>query len=104
MDWPCQARLIELHAVGSAQLVIRTTMIDHAAPARPGDADGLQRLASLHRELAANEPHGVGGPQAHGRRQDRNVELVLPAPFPVGQLHDPVRAVSAGRPDGSRSW
>jgi metallophosphoesterase (TIGR03767 family) len=87
MDWPCQARLVELEALESGELAVRLTMIDHAAAARPADnTESLWRLAAVHRELAANEPAGVGGPGAHGRPGDRNVELLLPAPFPLGDL------------------
>jgi metallophosphoesterase (TIGR03767 family) len=87
MDWPCQARLVELLAVDSGDLMVRLTMVDHAAAARPGDnAEGLWRLAAVHRELAANEPFGVGGKGAHGTVGDRNVELLVPAPFPLAGL------------------
>ncbi|MFG1796418.1 hypothetical protein [Nocardia sp. NPDC049149] len=81
-EWPCQVRQLELLLPepdsADAVLIIRSTMIDHAAPVRPGTALDLWDLASLHRELAANEPSRVGGPHSAGTAADRNVELVVP--------------------------
>ncbi len=81
-EWPCQARLLELELPDPSPpdelLVIRSTMIDHAAPARPSQALDLWDLAAIHRELAANEPARVGGPHSEGETTDRNVELVVP--------------------------
>lgn len=80
-DWPSQARLVEIVANGDGTLSVLCTMVDHPAPADPRDADGLLELAALHRELAANAPtrgletSRIGGPL------DRNVELLLRAPF-----------------------
>lgn len=81
MDWPCQARFVELGVIESGEVSITATMVDHQAPPLPDDAEGVEFLAALHRELAANEPHGVGGPDAHGERYDRNVVMLVPAPF-----------------------
>lgn len=81
MDWPCQARFLELGLTESGDVSITATMVDHQAPPLPDDAQGVEFLAALHRELAANEPHGVAGPNAHGERYDRNVVLLAPAPF-----------------------
>jgi len=81
IDWPGQARLIELVSNGDGTLSVLCTMVDHAAAADPAKAGGPYRLASIHRELAANDPHcGVKSGFA-GTPADRNVELVLPAPF-----------------------
>jgi metallophosphoesterase (TIGR03767 family) len=81
-EWPCQARLLELllpePGPSGDTLMIRSTMIDHAAPARPTTALDVWDLAAIHRELAANEPTRVGGPHAEGESTDRNVELVVP--------------------------
>lgn len=82
--WPCQARLVEVVANGNGTLSVLCTMVDHAAPPHPADADGVFRLAAIHRELAANDPHGGPASGLQGRPADRNVELVIPAPFPVG--------------------
>ena len=62
------------------------TMVDHAGPTSYGahPASPLE-LASLSRELGANDwQEGVSPPGTDGRRgrlEDRNVELLLPAPF-----------------------
>lgn len=98
MDWPCQARVVELVALDSGELMVRLTMVDHAGRAAPEDNhETLWRLAALHRELASNEPAGVGGPQAHGLATDRNVELVVPAPFPLESLQADRRSMTSGR-------
>lgn len=80
-DWPVQARMIELVGNGDGSLSIFGTLVDHAAPPEPGDAEGLWRLASIHREVAANDPHRGWGSTAAGDVTDRNVELVLPFPY-----------------------
>lgn len=82
-DWPCQARLIEIVWHPGDLISIFGTIVDHSGPANPSAAEGLSRLASIHRELAANDPHaGIDG-GAHGEARDRNVELLIPAPFPL---------------------
>jgi metallophosphoesterase (TIGR03767 family) len=83
IDWPCQGRLVEIVANGDGTLSIVCTMVDHAAPPDPREASGVWRLAALHRELAANDPHAGIKSGRSGRPEDRNVELVLPAPFPI---------------------
>jgi len=71
VDWPCQARLVELFATGDGLLAIATTMLDH-------DGEGL---AGLHRELAANVPLNGFESRRAGTPLDRNTVLLLPAPF-----------------------
>jgi metallophosphoesterase (TIGR03767 family) len=83
-DWPSQARLVELAANEDGTLSILCTMLDHVGEADPRDSEGLERLAAIHRELAANVPGRGLGSVAEGRREDRNVELVLRSPFPLG--------------------
>lgn len=75
-EWPVQARLVELGVTPDGRPVVRATCVDSAAPATPETAEGLWRLAAIHREAAANEPGSVGGPQAHGTPADRNVILL----------------------------
>jgi metallophosphoesterase (TIGR03767 family) len=82
-DWPVQARVVELVDNGDGSLSIFGTLVDHGAPPDPADADGLWRLASIHREVAANDPHGGWDSPAAGEVTDRNVELVLPFPYPA---------------------
>ncbi|HUZ86909.1 MAG TPA: hypothetical protein VNF26_08150 [Candidatus Baltobacterales bacterium] len=71
VDWPCQGRLVELFDAGSGLLGIGCTMVDH-------DGEGL---AGVHRELAANVPFNGFDSWRPGKPEDRNVILLLPAPF-----------------------
>ena len=80
MDWPCQARLLEVVDNADGTLSIFSTALDHEGPIAPGGTSGPLELAGWHRELAANDPMGVGGFNAHGEPGDRNVELLLPDP------------------------
>lgn len=87
VDFPQQARLVELFDNGDGTLSLFGTIVDQAAPVTPpapGPAAGFsdRQLGSLARTLAANDPQtrdvtGGGGP---GRRSDRNVELLLRDP------------------------
>jgi metallophosphoesterase (TIGR03767 family) len=89
VDWPQQARLVELVDNGDRTLSIFGTIVDHCAPATPPPAPNLDSpvaLASLSRELGLNDwqSRTRSVPGADGRRgtlADRNVELLLPAPF-----------------------
>lgn len=84
IDWPQQSRVVEFLG-GASTLTIATTMVDHAGPATwDGSITDPVALASLSRELAANDW------QAHapletsprvGTRADRNVLLHLPDPW-----------------------
>ena len=62
-------------------LSVFATLVDHAAPPEtgPGTSDVL-RLASINRELCANDPQ-VDLATELGTLDDRNVELLIPAPF-----------------------
>ncbi len=82
-DWPSQARLVELVANDDGTLSVLCTMLDQAAAPDPREEDGTARLASIHRELAANVPLLGPGSPSEGRPEDRNVELVMAAPFPL---------------------
>lgn len=96
VDWPQQARVVELLDNADGTLSIFGTIIDHAAPLAPGrlghqssgersSASDPLRLASLSRELAANDwQNPASTATVDGRRgaaSDRNVELRLTAPF-----------------------
>jgi len=85
VDWPCQTRLVELIDAGG-YLSIVCTMVDHDAPVAPGSLDTNGGLASLHRELAANVPFLGAGSGRAGAVTDRNVELRMPPPFPLGRV------------------
>jgi metallophosphoesterase (TIGR03767 family) len=80
MEWPSQARLLEILDNGDGTLSLMSTTLDHDAPLTPDGLDSPAALASWHRELAANDPMSVGGFEAHGTPSDRNVELVMPDP------------------------
>lgn len=80
IDWPQQARIIEVADNGDGTLSIFTTMVDHAGPASAGAGTAdAQQLAGLARELSANDWHahldGSGAPE------DRNVELLVDHPL-----------------------
>lgn len=87
VDFPQQSRLIELVDNHDGTWSIFTTMLDHDGPvssaaSSPGGLDDVLSLAGLSRELAVNDPQG--GATAHrGRRDARNVELLLQAPVPA---------------------
>ena len=83
VDWPGQARLVELLDVGDDELEIACTMVDHATAANPEAAGTGAELAGLHRQLAANQPLGEFSRDLAGTPSDRNVVLRLPAPFPL---------------------
>jgi metallophosphoesterase (TIGR03767 family) len=90
VDWPCQTRLVEL-ADSGGRLSITCTMVDHDTPLAPPELAGqplasVDDLASLHRELAANIPFGGTHPGRTGTAADRNVELLISAPFPLSRL------------------
>jgi metallophosphoesterase (TIGR03767 family) len=84
IDFPAQGRLFDLTS-GGGLVSIFTTMNDIDAPLdwRTGDITEPAVLASLSRELAANDlqERGQGVGARPGRPEDRNVRLLLPAPF-----------------------
>ncbi len=88
IDWPQQSRIIELVQRTDGTLSLFGTTIDHAGePAWQGGIDGTLELASLSRVLAANDwqlrsRQGTDERSA-GRAIDRNIELVLPDPWPA---------------------
>jgi metallophosphoesterase (TIGR03767 family) len=86
VDWICQSRLIEILDNADGTLSIVCTMINHAAPTVPGGADPVLRLASVHREVTANDPQFGFESKGPGTAQDRNVELVIRAPFPIAWI------------------
>jgi metallophosphoesterase (TIGR03767 family) len=84
VDWNSQSRLIEVIDNADGTLSILCTMFDHAAPLDPtGTTDPVLRLASINRELSANDPQKGFNSAGPGHVEDRNVELVIKAPFPL---------------------
>jgi metallophosphoesterase (TIGR03767 family) len=86
VDWPQQSRIVEIVDNRNGTLSVFGTLLDHAAPRHYGSTprDPLA-LASLSRELGANDWQNAAPTATEdGRRgavEDRNVELLLPAPF-----------------------
>jgi metallophosphoesterase (TIGR03767 family) len=100
VDWPAQARLLELVDNGDGTLSIFGTVIDAAAPLRYGGGLGSSTaLASLARELAANDPQERSDAR-RGKVEDRNVELVVRAPFALGHATSVSGPVGAGAGTG----
>ena len=93
VDWPCQARLLELVDEDDGSLAVVCTMIDHDAPvagwgSHPAGPWSTEQLAGLHRELAANVPWAGTDSRTAGAPTDRNVVLRLRAPFPLERADD----------------
>ena len=81
IDWSCQSRLIEVLDNRDGTLSIFCTMVDHAGDPAPGSGRGPVNLAAIARELAANDYQYGFGSNGRGRAEDRNVELLINAPF-----------------------
>lgn len=80
VDFPQQARLVEVADNHDGTLSIFTTMVDHAGPASyNGNTTSPVPLAGLARELAANDPHDRAA-NRRGGVEDRNVELLVQSP------------------------
>ena len=88
-DLPQQSRLLDVVDNRDCTVSVLTTVVDHAAPPRPGQrprrrgrllsAAEVRWLASVGRELTYNDPQE---PLAkRGARTDRNVELLAPHPY-----------------------
>ena len=86
IDFPGQARLLELMDNRDGTLSLFGTLVNQAAPLRPPPpgtgAAGMSEaeLASLARALAANQRLDRYALGALGRRADRNVELLVRDP------------------------
>lgn len=79
IDWPQQARLIEVADNRDGTLSIFTTMLDHAAPTEYSDLESPLELAALGRELALNDPQERND-NRRGKPKYRNTELIVKAP------------------------
>jgi len=80
VDFPCQARLVELVDNRDGTLSVFGTILDAAAPLQHSDLGSSLQLASLARELAANDPQETTS-NRRGTLGDRNVELLVRTPF-----------------------
>ncbi len=91
IDWPQQARLVELVLdEESGAVVVVTEMIDHAGLVDPrhGEPGEPATIAGWSRELAANAWQGRSRPEepwGRGAAADRNCVLVWPAPFGIAE-------------------
>lgn len=88
LDYPQQARMIEIYDNGDGTMSLVATVLDHAGPADPGTGkldtsgklDQVLRLASIARELAYNDYQKSRA--ALGDPEDRNVIIVFDRPWP----------------------
>jgi metallophosphoesterase (TIGR03767 family) len=102
IDWPQQSRVVELVDNRDGTLSIFGTIVDMAAPASAhGRLDSPAALASLARELAGNDWQSRARPVPgedgrRGKVEDRNVELLVPAPFRLGSSQEPVAVGATG--------
>jgi len=92
LDWPQQARMIELANLGGEMSFV-LTILDHDGPANPGGAppgrDGqgqapnqVLRMAGIGREIGYNDYQAGQFSGAEGGREDRNVILPTDRPPP----------------------
>lgn len=88
IDFGQQSRTVEVIDNGDGTLAIRTASVDHAAPPSvPLRSDGHYtpvQLASLSRELAANDARWIDPFGQRGRVEDRNAELIVYRPTASG--------------------
>jgi hypothetical protein len=98
IDFPQQARVVELADNHDGTISIFGTIVDSAAPLTvPADLHTPQALASLSRELSVNDwqervaaPGAAGSPDGRrGKVEDRNVELLVRAPFKLPAASKP---------------
>lgn len=88
VDFPQQQQLVDVVDNRDGTMSIFVTALDHAAPPTWTQGDLSQTgLASLSRELAANSPLS-NPPLLAGSPLDRNVELLMPAPFDLSSITD----------------
>lgn len=80
LDPPQHGRIIELVDNRDGTLSIFGTLFDHAGPARIDSYDDSLGIAGISRELGFND-YQAGVEEKVGGPEDRNVELLLPAPF-----------------------
>jgi hypothetical protein len=71
IDWPQQARALQIHETIEGGVAIRTWMLDHVSPGR---------LGRVARELSYLDEEGGAKGNFRGSPQDRNAVLYLPAP------------------------
>jgi 3',5'-cyclic AMP phosphodiesterase CpdA len=93
LDWPQQARMIELVDLAENRMALAVTMLDHDGPPEPGappatrpdrgkSGEQVLKLASIGREIAYNDYQASRS--ANGSPEDRNAILPLSQPWPYG--------------------
>lgn len=88
IDFPQQQQMIEIVDNRDGTMSLFTTVVDHASPAEWTTDDFSQvGLASLSRELASND-FTEKPLMRRGAPDDRNTELLLPAPFDLSLITD----------------
>jgi metallophosphoesterase (TIGR03767 family) len=94
IDWPEQSRIVEIVDNLDGTLSIFGTIVDHAGPVS-GSLRSTAGLAGLSRELAANDWQDRTDAR-RGSIEDRNVALLVPAPFSIGRVQrtQPATALS----------
>lgn len=100
IDFGQHQRTVEIVDNRDGTLSLFTAVVDHLGPADPGTgAFTGERLASLSRELSANDPFGDAGLNGKGtpldklgKVEDRNCELLVKAPFDIGAAYPDSRS------------
>lgn len=88
IDYPQQAQVIDLVDNRDGTMSLICVTLDHASPPEWREGDFSQvGLASLSRQLASND-FTAAPLMRRGSPLDRNVELVLPAPFDLSKIAD----------------
>jgi metallophosphoesterase (TIGR03767 family) len=85
IDWPSQARIVELVDNGDGTLSVFGTVFDHAD----------DPIVVMARELGGNDPQKGFG-YGDGEPEDRNVELLIAHPFPEAAAGGPPAEESVG--------
>ena len=80
IDWPEQSRVVEIVDNLDGTLSVFATIVDHAGPVGGAGLGSTSALAALSRELSANDWQERTDVR-RGSIEDRNVELLVPAPF-----------------------
>ena len=71
IDWTSQSWIVEIAHRTDGALSIICSMVDHASHPDPGGLVGLARLASINRELCANDPQYGFDSKGPGQPSDR---------------------------------
>ncbi len=78
IDWPNQARVVEIIRGTDGSVGVRTTVVDHDATDTSPDTPWQPRLGALHRELAYNSGRVFSTRSTEGHPGDRNTVLARP--------------------------